>query len=154
MIISRTAGVTVRVVEPLTPSSVALIVDVPTARPDATPSLAMVATDVEPDAHVTWLVRSCVELSEYVPVAMKGWTSPTGIEGLEGVTEIDSRAAAVTVSKVEPPIPPNMALIVEVPTVNPEANPMDPGLLEMLATAVSLEAQVTWPVRSCVELSE
>ena len=53
MIISRTTGVTVSTVEPLTPSSVALIVEVPVARADAMPPLVMVATEVVADAHVT-----------------------------------------------------------------------------------------------------
>ena len=51
-------------VEPLLPSSPALIVEVPVATAVASPPLEIVATDVVAEAHVTWLVRSCVESSE------------------------------------------------------------------------------------------
>ena len=38
----------------------------------------MVATEVVAEAQVTWLVRSAVELSEYVPVAVNCWVTPAG----------------------------------------------------------------------------
>ena len=60
----RTAAVTVRTVEPVIPPRVALMVEVPVATAVARPPLEMVATEVVAEAHVTWLVRSCVELSE------------------------------------------------------------------------------------------
>ena len=60
----RTAAVTVSTVEPVTPPSVALMVEVPVATAVARPPLVMVATEVVAEAQVTWLVRSCVELSE------------------------------------------------------------------------------------------
>ena len=63
-------ALTVRTVEPVTPLSVALIVDVPVATPVASPAVLIVATDVVAEAQVTWLVRFCVELSEKVPVAV------------------------------------------------------------------------------------
>jgi hypothetical protein len=47
-------------VVPLTPPSVALIADDPTARADARPVEEMVATDRFADVHVTALVRFCV----------------------------------------------------------------------------------------------
>ena len=40
---------------------------------------------------------------------------PLATLGLAGVTAIDCRAAAVTVSTVEPVMPPSVAVIVEVP---------------------------------------
>jgi hypothetical protein len=64
------AAVTVNVVEPTTAPLVALIVDVPTFRVVAKPAALMVATVVVPEAHVTLLVRFCVELSLNVPVAV------------------------------------------------------------------------------------
>jgi hypothetical protein len=60
----KTAAVTVRTVDPVTPPSVALIVEVPVDTAVARPPLVMVATEVVADAHVTWLVKFCVELSE------------------------------------------------------------------------------------------
>ena len=69
------------------------MVEVPVARAVARPcdpaALEMVATEVFAEAQVTWVVRSCVELSEYVPVAVNCWVSPTGTFGLAGVTAID-----------------------------------------------------------------
>ena len=49
----------------------------------------MVATEVVAEAQVTWLVRSWVELSENVPVAVNCSVSPLGTLGLAGVTAID-----------------------------------------------------------------
>ena len=91
---SRAAGLTVRTVEPLTPPSVALIVDVPVATPVASPLALIVATEVVAEAQVTWPVRSCVVLSEYVPVAVNCCGQPLATLGLAGVTAIDCRAAA------------------------------------------------------------
>ena len=76
--------------------------------------------------------------------------SPLGTLGLAGVTAIDCKTAAVTVSTVEPVTPPSVALIVEVPVDTAVARPP----LVMVATEVVADAQVTWLVRSCVELSE
>ena len=70
--------------------------------------------------------------------------------GLAGVTAIDWSAAAVTVSTVEPVMPLSVALIVEVPVPTAVAKPA----VEMVATEVVAEAQVTWLVRFWVELSE
>ena len=75
------------------------------------------------DAQVTWLVRSWVELSEKVPVAVNCSVSPLGTLGLAGVTAIDCRAAALTVSTVEPVMPPSVALMVDVPVATPVASP-------------------------------
>ncbi len=62
---SRTAAVAVSVVEPVMPSSVALIEEVPLAATAvARPPAVMVATEVVADAQVTVLVRFSVELSE------------------------------------------------------------------------------------------
>ena len=69
--------------------------------------------------------------------------------GLAGVTAMVWRAAAVTVSTVEPLTPPRVALIEDVPVPTPLANPV----AEMVATEVVAEAQVTWLVKTWVELS-
>jgi hypothetical protein len=53
----RVAAVTVRVVEPLIAPDVALIVEVPTPAPLASPEALIVAVVVVPDDHVTVLVR-------------------------------------------------------------------------------------------------
>ena len=54
----------------------------------------IVATEVVAEAQVTWLVRSCVELSEKVPVAVNCSVSPLATLGFAGVTAIDWSAAA------------------------------------------------------------
>ena len=69
--------------------------------------------------------------------------------GLAGVTAMDWSAAAVTVSTVEPVVPLSVALIVEVPVPTPVANPA----AVIVATEVVADAQVTWLVKFCVELS-
>ena len=62
------AAVTVSTVEPVWPDSVAEMLLVPGLAPVARPrdplALEMVATDVVAEAHVTWLVMSCVVLFE------------------------------------------------------------------------------------------
>jgi hypothetical protein len=51
------AAVTVSVVEPITVPDVALIVEVPTPAPVASPAALIVATAVVPELHVALLVR-------------------------------------------------------------------------------------------------
>ena len=58
------AAVTVSTVEPVIPFRLALILEVPVPAAVASPAAVIVATEVVAEAHVTWLVRFCVELSE------------------------------------------------------------------------------------------
>jgi hypothetical protein len=144
--------VTVSVAWPVTPLMDAVIVDVPAATPDASPLLLIVATDVLADTQVTVLVRFCVELSENIPVAVNCWVCPFTMLGLAGVTEIDWSVGVglVTVSVVWPVTPLSDAVIVDVPAATPVASPA----LLIVATPVLADAQVTWFVRFCIELSE
>ena len=93
---SRGRGVTVSCVDPLRPLNEALMVEVPTATPVARPcepdALETVATEGFDEAHVTWLVRSSVELSEKVPMAMNCSVAFVAILGLAGITMIELRA--------------------------------------------------------------
>ncbi len=154
----KTAALTVRTDEPVTPLSVALIVEGPIATPVAKPCdpavFEIVATEGVAEAHVTWLVRFCVELSEYVPLAVNCSVSPLGTLGFTGETAIDCKTAALTVSTVELVTPLSVALIVEVPIITPVAKPCDPDAFEIVATEGVAEAHVTWLVRFCVESSE
>ena len=140
------AAVTDSKVEPLIDDDVAVIVEVPTPAPVARPAALIVAVVVVPDDHVTVLVRFCVVPSLNVPVAVNCCVAPLAIDGFAGVTAIDCSVAAVTVSKVEPLIAPDVALIVEVPTPAPVARPA----ALMVAVAVVPEDQVTLDVRFCV----
>jgi hypothetical protein len=68
------AAVTVSVVKPDMLPEPAVIVEVPGTVVVASPcepfALLMVATDVDDEIHVTDIVKSCVVLSVYVPVAV------------------------------------------------------------------------------------
>jgi hypothetical protein len=121
------AGVTVSVVEPLTVPEVAFISELPVLTPLASPVPApIVATAGVAELHVTLLVRFCVLLSENVPVAVNCSVVPLTIDGLVGVTAIDTSVAGPTVSVVEPLIPPVVAVINELPTARPLASPVLP----------------------------
>ena len=78
-------------------------------------------------------------LSLKVPVAVNCCVAPRRCDGFAGVTAIDCRVAAVTVSTVEPVTPPNVALIVEVPVATAVARPA----AVMVADAGVADAQVT-----------
>jgi hypothetical protein len=117
------AAVTVRSVEPEIDDDVAVMVEVPTPAPEAKPTALIVAVVVVPDDQVTVDVKFCVVPSLNVPVAVNCCVAPLVIDGFAGVTAIDCSVAAVTVSKVEPLIAPDVALIVEVPTPAPVASP-------------------------------
>src|SRR5580698_2783626 len=140
------AAVTVRVVEPLIEDDVALIVEVPTPAPLASPEALIVAVVVVPEVQVTVDVRFCVVPSLNVPVAVNCWVAPLAIEGFAGVTAIDCNVAAVTVSKVEPEIDDDVAAMVEVPTPAPVASPA----ALIVAVVVVPDDQVTVDVRFCV----
>src|SRR5262245_17629124 len=113
------------------PPSVAESVDEPPATAVARPVLLIVATAGVADAHVTTLVRFCVELSVNVPVAVNCRVWPFAMVGLAGVTATDCSAAAATVRTVEPLTPPNVAEMADVPVATAVAKP-EP---EIVATA-------------------
>src|SRR5580698_10102188 len=140
------AAVTVSTVEPLIDDDVAVIVEVPTPAPVASPAALIVATDVVPEDQVTLDVRFCVVPSLNVPVAVNCCVVPLAIDGFAGVTAIDCSVAAVTVRTVEPLIAPDVALIVEVPTPAPVARPA----ALMVAVVVVPDDHVTLDVRFCV----
>jgi hypothetical protein len=120
------AAVTVSVSPGLvTPFSAAVICEVPTPAPVARPAEVIVATDVVPDTHVACVVRSCVLVSVYVPVAVNCFVVPFAIDGLAGVTAIDTKVAAVTV-RVSPALvtPFSDAVISDVPNPTPLARPV------------------------------
>jgi hypothetical protein len=143
------AAVTVRTVEPLMDDDVAVIVEVPTPAPVARPAALIIAVVVVPELHVTVLVRFCVVPSLKVPVAVNCCVAPLAIEGFAGVTAIDCSVAAVTVSKVDPLIEDDVAVIVELPTPAPVARPA----ALIVAVVVVPDDQVTLDVRFCVEPS-
>ena len=66
----------------MTPSKVAEMVDVPGRDAVASPAAADGGHGGVGDAQVTWLVRSSVELSEKVPVAVNCSVPPLGRLGI------------------------------------------------------------------------
>src|SRR5262249_33515383 len=122
------AFVTVRLVDPEIEPDVAVIVAVPAARPLARPVVVMLAMLPATALHVTELVRFCVEPSLKVPVAVNCSVTPIGTEGLGGGTAMEESAPAMTVSVVEPLMPPgDVAVMLEVPVALVVASP--PGTI-------------------------
>jgi len=67
---TRVAEVTVRVVFPETlPNAAATVVE-PAETDVASPALSIVVTPIFEELHVTCVVRSCLLLSEKIPVAV------------------------------------------------------------------------------------
>ncbi len=122
-------GITVAVVLPLTLPFVAVIVTalevVPT--PVANPVGMIVILVVSLDAQVTLVVISDCELSLKVPVAVNGCCVWYTMDGLTGVTAIDTSVDEVTV-KVAAGLTtePKVAVIMAEPVVTPVATPCDP----------------------------
>ena len=152
----KTAALTVSVDEPLMllAGSMAVMVVEPTealvARPSLPAALLTAATAVLEELQVTELVRSWVESSLKVPVAVNCSPVPRAIEGLAGVTSSEVRTAAVTVSKVEPLrlLVESSAVIVVEPTEALVARPALPAASLTAATASLDELQVTVLVSS------
>jgi hypothetical protein len=145
----KVAEVTVSTVEPVMLPLLAEIEEVPIPTPVAKPVPFIVATEVAAEAHVAVLLRSCVELSLNVPVAVNCCVVPLAIDGFAGVTAMETSVGGVTVSVVEPVTPFSVAEIEEVPVATAVARP--PVL--MVATEVVADAHITLLVRFCVELS-
>jgi hypothetical protein len=68
------------------------------------------------------------------------------MEGVDGVTAMETRVGAVTVRRVDPLIAPEVAVIVVVPAEEAVANPAE----LMFATLVAVEVHVTELVRFAV----
>src|SRR6185436_7081022 len=54
-----------------------------------------VATEMSDELQPTWVVRSFVVWSEYVPVATNGCVVPAAIDGFVGVTAIETSLASL-----------------------------------------------------------
>jgi hypothetical protein len=126
------------------------------ARPCEPGVLLMLATFVFEELQVTDVVKSCVLLSEKCPVAVNCRLTifvERKIVAVAGVISIDSSAACVTASDVEPEKPPEEAVIVVEPMSTDVARPLEPDVLLIVAILVCDEFHVTEEERSCVELS-
>jgi hypothetical protein len=156
--VTLVALVTVRVEVPETPLHEAVITVEPALTAVASPfepaALLTVATPVLEELQVAEAVRSCVVPFENVPTALNCSVVPLAMEGLLGVTAMEDSVAAVTVSVVDPEIPPDAAVTVVEPVATGVARPCEPPALLMLAMVVDDEPHVTVVVRFCVEPSE
>ena len=100
----------------------------------------MVAAAAEDEVQNTVPVTSCVLESLKVPMAVNCLVVPTAMLELDGLTAIETRVAAVTVSEAVPLTDPDAAVIVAVPVPTPATSPVV-GL--MLATELDDEVHVT-----------
>lgn len=111
-----TVSVVVPVTTPESVVTVAVMVVCPDAISVATPELLMVATLVLLLVHCTMEVRSFVEESANVPVAMNCCVSCVcRTEGLEGERPIDDRVLAVTIRLAVPVSESCVAVMLAVP---------------------------------------
>jgi hypothetical protein len=106
----------------LTPLSAAVIDAVPAPVAFANPLGPIVAMAGAEELQMAELLRSCVERSLYVPVAVNCCWVPLARVAIAGVTAIEANAAPVTF-KVTPgdATPPSVAVMRVVPTVNADA---------------------------------
>src|SRR5271167_1508996 len=111
--------------------------------PVARPPLLMVAIEVALEVQVAEEVRFCLLPLLKVPVAVNCCWFPAAIDGLTGVTAIDTSTGAVTVNPVEPLMEPEVAWMVVLPAATPVAKPA----LLMVATEVADEIHVADEVR-------
>ena len=133
-----------RVAEPVTAPDVDAIVVTPGETLVAKPAPVTVATAVAVEVHATPEVSICELLSVNVPIAVNCCVFPGRIEGLAGVTAIDTSVGAVTVRVVDTVTEPEAAPILVLPCASVVASPE----LPIVATAVFEELHATEPVRS------
>ena len=121
---------TVRVAEPVMVPEVADIVVVPAAILVARPEVLTVAIDGLDDSQFAAVVRFWVDPSLYEPVAANCWVDPALMDGLPGVTEMDTKVFVVPPPPDDPPEPPQ-ATMKHTPTSNNDHNaffiPTPPG---------------------------
>ena len=99
----------------------ALMVVLPVERLDTNPRLVIVATAGVEELHKTDCVKSCVELSLKVPVAVNCLVASSGIEEFAGVIANETRVAVLTVTEVLAETVPEVTVMVELP--GPAASP-------------------------------
>ncbi len=148
------AAVTVRIVDPLIVPEVAEIVASPcptlVANPIVVPVVLIPAVVGVSEDHVTVLVRFCVLPSVNVPVAANCSVVPRAIDGLAGVTAIETNVAAVTVSVVDPVTVAEVAVMVAVPWPWLLAKPCVCAALLIVAADGVSELHCTVSVMFCV----
>ena len=121
------------------------------------PTVATVLSRTDQLANVVTSIENWVAgfpTIPYSPVAASGLVSPTiTLLSVLGVTVMLMSGAADTVTLACPVTPESAARTVAVPAAMPVARPGLVAALETVRTAVLVEDQVTWAVRSAVVLS-
>lgn len=148
LIETSVALVMVSLALPITAPNVAVMTAAPGSTPVASPSepaaLLMAAKLEFEELQTTWVVMSFVELSVKVPVAVYCSVSPSASDEMPGVTDMETKVAAETVSLVPPVIPDKLAVTsIGPPTPALVARPWLPAALLMVATVPSEVPQVT-----------
>jgi hypothetical protein len=146
LMLTSTAGATVRAAVPEMSPEVAVMVVAPVPTPVARPELETEAVPVTDDDHVTESVRSAVLRLEYVPVALNCWVCPAEIEAVNGETLMLTSTAGATVRAAVPEMSPEVAVMVVAPVPTPVARPE----LETVAVPVTDDDHVAELVRSAV----
>ena len=139
----------VRVAVPVTPLLVAVMVEVPVVTAVASPPLLpelTVATAGFDEFHTAVVVRSAVDPSLYLPLAVNCCVVPTGISVDAGLTTIETSMGGVTVNVADPVTPENVAEMITVPVEVPVARPVTLIVADEWRGA----DQVTVPLRSAV----
>ena len=126
------------------------MVELPEFTPFETPRELTVATEGVDELQFTWKVRSRLDPSLKVPIAVNGWLEPTAIEAVDGVSAMDTSVALLTVRVAVSTFPEKTAEIVLVPGCAPVACPAVLTALLMVAAAEFEDVQFTTVVRSCV----
>jgi hypothetical protein len=85
--------------------SVAVMDEVPAARPVAMPLLLIVEMDESDEFQMTCVVISLVVPSEYVPMALNCCAAPTGMLGFVGVTDMPVKVIEEGLLLPPPPQP-------------------------------------------------
>src|SRR5579863_10550143 len=109
------------------------------------PALSMVATLTLEELHNTSSVRSCVELSLNVPVAVNCFVAPEGMLLFRGAMASETSVALVTVTDDVPDTAPAVAVTV----LDPAATACPSPFASMVITLVTLEDHCT-EVSTCV----
>jgi len=148
------AAVTVRPVVLLTPLYEALMLAVPAPAVVASPVLSMLATAGVSDVHAEPFVRSSVEPSVKLPVALNRCTVPAATDGFAGVTLMNESVADVTVNVLLHVTAPRVAVMVDAPALRLVALPWVPVVLLTVATLPALEFHCAACVTSWLVPSE
>ena len=130
-----------------------MIIVVPAATAVAVALLTSATSGID-EVQVTDVVKSCVELSENVPVAVYCWEEPVARLEVAGCTSINTSAAGFTVRITESERFPATAVITVAPVVSEVASPLNPDALLTAATAGVDDSQLTNVVTSCIDVSE